>query len=227
MDIQLIPVLEITGYDAKIELPPLGPYWSYEDQWAKYHERALQEKGYPDAFSPLVSGTSWYPINSISTNNIKHFIELNFGSDLDLAPDTSKTEIAPVIQGGLAMLVNGDIVLLPQCCSSLEDIESWFEILHSTKFNFYQGHPSPDVSIYKDKVIFDFENHAFTGENFSQEKVYPTVSIYQTDLKKALVKAEQEIDAFRIAIKKLIEVNRWKNNLLDEFIIGKKLSFSE
>jgi len=96
----------------------------------------------------------------------------------------------------------------PQCCSTLENLQSWLDILRPDKFEEYQyleqGHPSPKIQKFKNHIeihLMDedlgepFENCKSVSVNLSRvifqskiEKVKEFIDTTITSLQKAGVK---------------------------------------
>ena len=57
--------------------------------------------------------------------------------------------------GGYAVSMNGKLILYPQCCGLLEDINAWKQILDPNfkDFHLTNGHPSPIISKQENQLI--------------------------------------------------------------------------
>ena len=157
MDIELIPVIEITYFN-DAPTPEKGPYWEYQDEWENYAHVTLKNAGFKDEFEAYKKGSSFYEPHKISLSNLKKLItdwfESYNGSNLD--------EILPFF-GGYVLKVNDKDVYFPQCCGDLGDIVYWEKIIREQKNCYYNGHPAPLLSFSKSDIPFTFDE---SDENF-------------------------------------------------------------
>jgi hypothetical protein len=219
MDVKLTPVIELEIYIEELELPQNGPYWEYPKEWALFKEESRKAAGYSEDLKPYILGSDFYKICEVKDFDLalllkRHIEDIECGEDDEYTLDQLNS-----ITGGCILSIDEQIILLPQCCSSLSDFESWIDIFSDSESFFYQGHPSPLVSIKENQVIINFNNSAFEGEEYGQKEKHEQISIPSEKLKNAIIEANKELEEFRDRVKELCEL---KIEGIENILVSKK-----
>ncbi len=147
MKVGLVPVLDIPkpadAWDRVGPTPPL-PRWEHLSEWDSYLAKALLEGGYA-AYKTVSEGIPFYRATDISVPDLRTII------DLHLEPlrksDGTITDSCPLF-GGLALVLDDKLALVPQCCGTLDDATSWQSVVapgFEQGFICPEGHPQPKV----------------------------------------------------------------------------------
>lgn len=210
MEINLIPVIEITRWSDNIPLPNESPFWEYPDIYDIYNEACLAEAGFPDKMTPYLKGSSFYRLTEVSDANLL----LQIGQRTE---GYEPEEVCP-FDGGYVLNIDGEDRLFPQCCGDLEDIQYWQNIVEGKK-EFWQGHPGPVLSFHGNSIRFDLT----TGEYDETFVPIPVLNIFEVDrqaLSKAVERAKEELTVFA---RRLVAINE-KEGLnidgIDELLTG-------
>jgi hypothetical protein len=192
--IELIPVLELpTLKDEDSQNHPTGSSLSNTQEWDNYQEKEIR-KNYNNIGSPVSPGVYQYRLFDIDTEDLIKAIKLHIS---DLMIDDSCS-----LFGGYLLTLNNDIVLYPQCCGLLEEINDWIKLLDYNFEPFYlmECHPSPRFSRIKNDVLIDCsedDNEPFSPR--TQQKIFLD---YNT-LKKSLERLINDLEIFSKELDKL------------------------
>jgi hypothetical protein len=83
------------------------------------------------------------------------------------------------IFGGYILAANSEIILYPQCCSTLAEIHYWKQILHRKNVEhgkcvwLAEGHPSPEITLHHDQLKFlcDEEWESFRPKTMAEFEI--------------------------------------------------------
>jgi hypothetical protein len=83
------------------------------------------------------------------------------------------------IFGGYVLKVDSEIILYPQCCSTLAEIHYWQQILHRENVEhgksvwLAEGHPSPEITLHKEllKFVCDEEWEDFDPKTMAEFEI--------------------------------------------------------
>lgn len=209
--IEFIPVLELpTKKDKESEKHPKGTSLTNTKDWNNYQETELS-KNYQDIGKPISKGVFQYRLLDLSNDDLIKVIRLHI-SDMDIKDSCS-------LFGGYALKIDNEIVLYPQCCGLLEEINDWAKLLIENFDSFYlmECHPSPKFTKKADKVIIDC-NEDDTGPFFP-----PTdkqIIVDYNDLKNALIKLMDSLKLFSQRLDELSDYFRHEK-ISDILIWGK------
>lgn len=200
MNVELIPVIEITNYGQDLSTPEKGPYWEHADAWEEYKQLSNQQAGFPDKLNSFFKGSSFYTLDGITDSNLHKLIvdeiteARNSGDDL---------ELVCVFSGGYVLRIDGQNRLYPQCCSNLSNIQSWKDLVNGKEKTFYQGHPAPLITI-SDKII---RFNLAVGEKYYEQFVPPPeqmlIEVEITLLKHAVEQARIALQVFANRVLKI------------------------
>ena len=148
MKIELIPI---------IELPTFKYPGSESISDAKEKNKLLIERNYSKAQNLKPLNELQYKLTEIDDIDFKKAIQLHT-SDLPIEESCS-------LFGGYALKIDNEIVLHPQCCGLLSDINDWKKILDNKFEPFYltECHPSPKFKLNGNYVVIECydENEEF------------------------------------------------------------------
>jgi hypothetical protein len=185
--IEFIPLIEPPTFkDGDSAIIPIGTPLTNTIEWDEYRKRELA-KNYSNFPEPILKGIYQYRLFDINLEDLEKIIHLHIG-DTDINDSIS-------LFGGYALAIDGKIILFPQCCGLLEEIQLWKNILKDNFDDFYltEGHPSPLITKDKnDVVIFckdDFE--IFFPSTIDEE-----IRLDYIETEKALIKLLKELSEF-------------------------------
>lgn len=189
--IELIPVIEISISNPKIELPELGPHWEYPEEWENYNNKCNEIIGFSKQLRSYIKGSSLYEVSTISTEDLMILLKIEIQKQ-QTDEENGIEDLTCPLNGGYILKINGQDVLFPQCCSDLADIEEWENIVNHDADYFYSGHPSPKIIQSANDILFDFVNTEIQ-ERFSPPISVKELQINKYDLKIAIQKAKDEL----------------------------------
>ena len=142
MKIELIPVIELPTFKYK----DLENISDIEER-----RKSLLERNYSQVHNLKPINEIQYKISDISDLDLIKAIELH-KSDLPI-------EDSCALFGGYALKVNDEIVLYPQCCGLLSEINDWKKLLNKNFETFYltECHPSPKFVKVEDEIHIECE----------------------------------------------------------------------
>ena len=184
MKIELIPLIEL----------PTFKYSDLEEiSDLNLKSRLLIERNYTGVKDLIPLNNMQYKVTDISDSDLKKAIELHI-SDLPIKDSCS-------LFGGYALQINDEIVLYPQCCGLLSEIDDWKKLLKNDFKPFYlsECHPSPKFKKVKDEVIIECDSN--------DESFYPKT--------KNIIKLDYE--SLKIAVKNVIKELEEISKRLDKF----------
>ncbi len=186
MPVRLIAVVELPGDGADRSDAPAGPWWEHAEAWEAWYRQAHSRAGFQAiAFDALRPGCGLYPVSKLSDEDLARLVELHIGGHEESA--------VCALFGGFALAWRG-ATLLPQCCSTLEDLDSWLELLedHDEAVWLGEGHPSPCALTRPegDELLLNLED--LDGEAFAPPM--PAVArLPLEETRQAIRKAQEEI----------------------------------
>ena len=121
---------------------------------------------------------------------------------IELHIDDTQIEKSCSFFGGYALVINGEIKLLPQCCALFEEINDWKKILNEDFDPFWltDCHPSPKFTLKNSDVIIECKED-MTGPFIPQTN--EIIKVKHRDL--------------QVALKKLIEVLKEFSTRIDQY----------
>lgn len=198
---KLIPVLELEPYSYCEQLKM--PDKIYREKWDKYWENAFTSAGF-DKIEPIESGSFFVRLETISDFNLRKI----FDHEIDLDCFSEEEEYSQQISafyGGLVLADGDKIILSPNCCGKLSDINEWETILNSQEDKWHGlwiGHP---YAFFKrmDEKIYLTGAIGIPGENTRAGDEDILFSFDRSELQKAIRGARVEMLKFR---KRLVNV---------------------
>jgi hypothetical protein len=147
-------------------------------------------------YQQLIDGYYIYRLNQF--NSLQDLLKI-VRSHLNM----DQTDVDPVplreswaLYGGYVLRLDGEVVFVPQCCSTLADFESWKSIVDDDFKRGYicpEGHPNPKITRRKDVLTLDCINDCF--DTFLEPSVY-NKKIDRLQMKKAIQSCENELNEF-------------------------------
>ena len=185
MDVKLIPLIELPTF----KYPELE---TIEDSKKKQEE--LIKNNYSSVIKLASYNNSFYNLTDVSLEDLEKAIKLHV-SDMEF-------EKSCALFGGYALKVNANIVLYPQCCGLLSEINDWKKILKEDFQPFYltECHPSPKFTKTGNSLIIECDS--------SEEPFQPkTESKITLPYKTAVQAIENVIEELNKVSKKLDLLN--------------------
>ena len=105
------------------------------------------------------------------------------------------------LPGGYVLEKNDEVLLIPQCCGDLSDIDFWRKVSESCDEVNWEGHPLPEISYKNDWAFFSCVDAL---EDFAQPFV-ERFDVPLGDLAKAVEAAEKELSKFEARLDTLLE----------------------
>ena len=194
MKVELIPVIEIAVLeeDTNYLQPSEKPYWLDTEKWEDYFKKQLEINGYQD-YQRIKEGYPFYSINQFSDDDLVRLIKIHLGLGSNDGEQIDISESCPFF-GGYVLKVDDAIIFTPQCCGSLDDIESWRKLINTDLKEQYiavEGHPCP-------KVIKSGDTYEFIFEDDWEDFIPPAIrcKIKTEDMAEALKKCSDDLVKF-------------------------------
>jgi len=199
--LKLVPVMELEPSSfSKSELPFPNETGSESPQaWDEYWRNSLNQSGISD-LEPYELGSWLVPLQQILSKS-KTF-ELILKSELqnyECSNSNPDPDEFSSLSGGFIIEVNGDAIIYPQCCGSLENISEWKHFALSENDEeemLWIGHPWLMVKSL-DKDTLQLRKTAEYGE--PDEPVIITVN--KKELLTALISCESELQKLNELLK--------------------------
>lgn len=134
-------------------------------EWQDYWYRCITDSGLQN-LNPVESGSYFVDINTIGDTELKIIIQHEL-QNIDLAEFEDQTGC---MIGGIIIIKDGKIILNPNCCGDLSDLDNW-EVIPQKEINKWEhlwlGHPwifykrtgkNVEFSEYTDLNLIDFHN---------------------------------------------------------------------
>ncbi|MEX1001679.1 MAG: hypothetical protein WDZ35_06150 [Crocinitomicaceae bacterium] len=147
--ISFIPLIELPYLkNVPNVIEPSGNFNNNKEEWEEYFKKMISFS-YPNVPDPINKSVKMYRLFDLEWETISKAIQLHKG-DMHLNDSCS-------LFGGYAIEINGDIVLYPQCCGLLEEINDLLKLKTPSFEPFYltECHPSPKFSKVEDEVIIE------------------------------------------------------------------------
>lgn len=175
-----------------------------------FQAREIQ-KNYATAIKPIASGIYQYPLFSLGLEATERLIALHVA---DGAIQDSCSFF-----GGYGLLVNEKMVLYPQCCGLLEDIQDWKNLFKTDVQDFYlsNGHPAPLISRREDQLIIycSGSEEQFIPQGTAEQLVldYHQSKLALEKVIKELTDFGQQLDLLsaKFKVKHLADILIWGN----------------
>lgn len=197
-NIQLVPVVELPhpkeAWDNAGNSPE-STWHKLPDEWENYLSKVNVHSGY-GLLESFPIGSGRYPLSQLSSSDIARIIELH-------TSDTSLEESCALF-GGYVLAADREAVLIPQCCGTLSDFNSWEALARGETYSEYfclEGHPSPEAISDGSLIIIRCADEL---ENFEE----PAPAKYLLDrltLANAIQDAKTELDQF------VFKLEEWGN----------------
>lgn len=212
-EVQLIPVIKIDKFPSNMTMPD-GSAKENPYGWARYDAEGLLQAGF-EYTKPYLLATRLYELKNITEANLKQLI-------FEEIEDYNEENGIASLPGGYILNMDGRDLLYPQCCGSLEDIDSWKILLEENgkESSFWIGHPSPSIIDDGDFLIFDLE-HSNVQENYFPDADIHLFSVPKEKLKKAIDEVDKELEILIERINKINEqLPSLVPNLGERMVIG-------
>lgn len=138
---QLINTIEITpwGYTKQDYELPKGSKIELPEEWSKNWYQCLSDSGLQNLV-PIEFASYFIDITTLGDFELKIIIQKEL-EDIDLM---NYDECVPRFCGGIVIKENDKIIIDPQCCADLNNLEEWLDIFNQNKEEWHQlwiGHP--------------------------------------------------------------------------------------
>jgi hypothetical protein len=205
---ELINTLEITpwGYTDKEYDLPKGSKMELPEEWSKNWYKCLSDRGLQNLV-PIEFASYFIDITTISDFELKVIIQKQL-QEIELEENMEYEEYVRPLYGGIVIKENNKIIIEPQCCSDLNDLEEWLDIFNHNEYEWHQlwiGHPW--IFYRKQNGYIEFSNYC-EDNKFDAESNVILCRIAENWLKSELntAKANQIILSEKVA-KILQELN--------------------
>ena len=191
---KLTPTIEIAYCNQGVDPPNLHPKEECSSVWDAYRAVTHQKAGFEMPMTPIREGLFLFPFDSISEPNLEKLVI----GHLDSAEEYGEDPIP--LAGGYALEENGSILLAPQCCGDLSDIDFWKSVSEGRDNLNWEAHPLPEVSYEGGRAFF-----SCTDTNESFEKPFEErFDVSLMDLAKAVKAAEVTLREFEVRLAVLL-----------------------
>lgn len=216
--VELIPVVEISISNPKVELPEHGPHWEYCEEWENYNNTCNEILGFSKQLQSYKKGSSLYEISTISNKDVLTLIQLEIQRQ-QTDEEKGFEDLTCPLDGGYILKVDGQDILYPQCCSHLADIEEWENLVgDDNEDHFYSGHPSPKIIQSDSHVIFDFVNTEIQ-EAFSPPISFKEIQVNKSSLRMAVETAKKELQRFSNRLETVTQENKLGIEKIAEILV--------
>jgi hypothetical protein len=187
---ELINILEITpwGYtDKEYELPK-GSKMELPEEWSKNWYQCLSDSGL-QSLVPIEFASYFIDITTISDFELKVIIQKEL-KEIELEENMKYEEYVTPLYGGIVIKENNKIIIEPQCCSDLNDLEEWLDIFNHNELEWHKlwiGHPW--ILYRRQHGYVEFSNYC-EDSNFDNESNIVLSKISESWLKSELNKAK-------------------------------------
>lgn len=200
MKVALIPVLEIpVTPDARRRhpTPPAGNFQQNPAEWDDYQRQLLSAGGFAD-YPRVIPGYNFVLLDQWSLPDLRRLIQNH------LLVDDERVNVADscALFGGGLLLLDGEPVLGPQCCSTLAEVGGWQQLVSpgfQSGFFYSEGHPAPRATRRKDTLLIECQDQYQDFDPPAQ----PRITVEVARLAEAIAVAEaivrefaQKIDQF-------------------------------
>lgn len=218
MQVQLIPLLEITNYGQNLESPGRGPGIEFHEEWDDYHAQSHAVAGF-DPMTPYLPGTSFFLLEKVSDANLLLIMKRELAEvESVVTEDPSLAPMSCVLQGGYLLRVDGQDVLFPQCCCDLADIQTWKNLATGAADQLLVGYPSPIIQVDGDKLVFDL-TRGDSGETFYPPAPVKEIAIDRHALLKAVLETEKEMQVFVQRLEKIAAIGGIEEKRMAEMFV--------
>ena len=181
MSLRLLPVVEFEPYRYSPSRAAPG-IAAPAAEWERYWRDCLADAGITD-LSPLQPGSWFVPVREISQRP-----DVLLGAE---NPQDSDEILA--FPGGLAVMGDDRVLVTPQCCGDLQDLDGWWDLLgskESATTTLWIGHPSLIVH-HRDRCFSmhreDEPDRYFTAAHDELVRELRSAEAVQTHLASALM----------------------------------------
>jgi hypothetical protein len=187
---ELINTLEITpwGYTDKEYDLPKGSKMELPEEWSKNWYQCLSDSGLQNLV-PIEFASYFIDITTISDFELKVIIQKEL-KEIELEENMKYEEYVTPLYGGIVIKENNKIIIEPQCCSDLNDLEEWLDIFNHSELEWHQlwiGHPW--IFYRRQYGYVEFSNYCNDNE-FDNESNFIIYKISEIWLKSELNKAK-------------------------------------
>lgn len=153
--IDLCPVIDFTPFYYDIE--QRFPLDQTTDQRYVFWKALMKTIGFDDLI-PIQKGLELVPTDLLSDKSLRKIFK--FHGLMDPCGPKEETTAAEdrvysSFNGGVAMAGDGEVLFIPQCCTSFADYTEWLEVETPAYFQpVYMGHPWIYVHVAGDDLIF-------------------------------------------------------------------------
>jgi hypothetical protein len=190
--VELMPVIELTPgtFSTHERSSPSGSGLDLPEEWNRYWLDSLADSGVV-GLNPIRLWSWLVPTRQLTDavvlNRILTVLVREWGG-----PDVfSDPDMKPVLNGGLALRNNDDLLVAPTCCSDLGNLSDWKQALEYRQSSWkmlWIGHPWLSVR-------FDGKRLVLSDLHESDSPV-ARWTISHEDLGRAVAEAEAELEVF-------------------------------
>ena len=168
MEILIAIELEPSTYGINDYERPNGTIEKKRKEWSALWIKCLSDSGIKN-IKPIECGSWFVDIEQISRNNLEIIIKKHLeGINLSNFEDELLS-----FSGGIVIRDNNEIIIEPQCCCDLSNLDDWIEIKdNSDEFSdIWIGHPWVFYKFENNKIIFTdyYEQDLNTIEKLSEK----------------------------------------------------------
>ncbi|MGH1519862.1 hypothetical protein [Chryseobacterium sp. JK1] len=128
-------------------------------------------------------------------------------------------EFCSAFSGGYVLRIDNEDKIFPQCCSDLGCIESWQDLVTDQVQNYYQGHPTPVVSLMDNFIIFDLTIKETDDEKFVPTPLQTIVKVNREELATAVEEVQKELQNFSVKLNKINTDNQLGIDHIEKLLI--------
>ena len=170
------------------------------NEWDQFWKKCLAEKGM-DQLEPIQTGYNLVDITTINEHELEEIIKHEL-KDVDI--DEYEDEVGRIC-GGIAIKINNQCLITPNCCGDIGNIRDWEDIFTEGKTTWQMlwiGHPWIFYRRQNGHIEFS-DYHEANLEDIDNLKIILTIK--EADLKKELILLKKQQIAFEQKIKKVLD----------------------
>ncbi len=133
-DVEIVPVVEMEPWDSSDRaVPDVGSRWEHPDVWDAFTRACLADAGLV-SLTPIALASDHFSISALDDRAIAKLLEVQLVAKYDELRDggtrlSNPEDTVGALDGGLALRVDGELLVEPGCCCGLATVADWERVL--------------------------------------------------------------------------------------------------